>query len=140
MQCCMFDTKSLKTKIKPLTNTSTKLNFAIRPLAILIFYPFPFFVKTFDIKIFWLMPILRSPSERQTAWTVCSFFDQRFMKLASSPRVNDGPTLFTVILQARDVRAEKWRKFSATAHAMAFVTHLVVKDVRFHFDLLVKND
>jgi hypothetical protein len=54
--------------------------------------------------------------------------------------VDDGPTLFTVILQARDVGAEKWRKLSAATHAMTFVTHLVIKHVRFYFDLRVKND
>lgn len=128
--------------MRPLANATTKLNLVIIPPffhLFLIFTPPPVFLKTCYFKISSFVSTSRSPSERQTSWTVCTLLDQRFMKLASSSRVNDRPTLFTVILQARDVGAEKWREFSAAAYPMTFITHLVVKDVRFYFDLLVEN-
>ena len=38
-------------------------------------------------------------------------------------------------LQARDIGAEEWRKFSCTSRSLALVTMLVVEDIRLDLDL-----
>lgn len=40
-------------------------------------------------------------------------------------------------LQTSNIRAEEWCKFATTALSLAFITHLVIENVWFHFDTLV---
>lgn len=48
------------------------------------------------------------------------------MELAAGARVDLGPAVLAVVLQARDVGAEERGELAGTATAAALVTHLVV--------------
>ena len=66
---------------------------------------------------------------------VAPLLHQWLVKLSAGSRVNAGPAVLAVVLQARDVGAEEGRKLAAAARALALVAQLVVQHVWLHFHL-----
>ncbi len=89
------------------------------------------------MKMKYIKNLCRSPAviHRRVSGSVASFFHQWLVELTSRPGMNDCPALLTVVQQAGDVGAEERSEFAIAAHSVAFVAHLVVKHVGFHFNL-----
>lgn len=66
-----------------------------------------------------------------------AFFNKGLVVLATLPAVYLNPTLLTVILKACDIGAEERRKFTTASRTLAFVTHLVIQDIRLDLHPLV---
>lgn len=76
-----------------------------------------------------------APTKRYSPGSIGSFLDQWLVKLATRSGVDLCPTVLTVVLQTRDIRTEEGSKLAPTASPLTFITHLVVKHVRLHFNL-----
>lgn len=76
-----------------------------------------------------------APAEGDVAWSVSSLLHQRFVELTAGARVDAGPAVLTIVLQARDVGTEERGELASTACALALVTHLIVQHVRLHLHL-----
>lgn len=80
-----------------------------------------------------------APAEGDMAWSVSSLLHQRFVELAAGARVDAGPAVLTVVLQARDVGTEERGELASTARSLALVTHLIVQHVRLHLHLQMRD-
>lgn len=69
------------------------------------------------------------------AGPVTSLLYQWFVELSPSTRVYACPAVFTVILQTGNIGTKEWSKFSTTASALAFITHLIIQHIWLHFHL-----
>ena len=76
-----------------------------------------------------------APAEGHSAWAVSSLLDQRLVKLTARARVDLSPAVLAVVLEACDVSAEEWCELSTASSSLAFVAHLIIKNVGFHFNL-----
>lgn len=76
-----------------------------------------------------------APAERHVSGAVASLLYQWLVKFSAGPRVDAGPAVLAVVLQAGDVGTEEGRKLAAAACALALVTHLVVQHVRLNLHL-----
>lgn len=75
------------------------------------------------------------PAEVDLTWAISTFLYQWLMELTSCTGVDICPTKLTVILQASDIGTEKGSKFSTTACALAFITHLVIQHIWLYLHL-----
>ena len=75
------------------------------------------------------------PAERDRPWSVTPLLDQGLVELSSGAGMYDGPAVVAVVLEAGHVGAKERGKLAATAHTLALVAHLIIKDVRFHLHL-----
>lgn len=76
-----------------------------------------------------------APAEGHVSRAVAPFLHQWLVKLAAGSRVDAGPAVLTVVLQAGDVGTEEGGELPPAACPLALVTHLVVQDVRLHLHL-----
>lgn len=81
-----------------------------------------------------------APAEWDVAGPVTSFLYQWFVELSPSTRVYACPAVFTVILQTGNIGTKEWSKFSTTASALAFITHLIIQHIWLHFHLRWKEE
>lgn len=79
------------------------------------------------------------PSKWNRSWSVSAFFNEWLVKFSAGSGMYDRPTLFTVVLQACHVGAEKGREFPGTPCAVTLVTELVIQHVRLDFNLEKTN-
>lgn len=84
--------------------------------------------------------VVSTPAEGHGSGSVSPFLDQGLVELPAGPRVDLGPALLTVILQTGDVGAEEGSELAPTSGSLAFVTHLVVQDVRLDLHLSMTNN
>lgn len=66
---------------------------------------------------------------------VTPLLHQWLVKLSAGPRVDAGPAVLAVVLQAGDVSAEKGSEFPSTASTLTLITQLIVQDVGLHLHL-----
>lgn len=76
-----------------------------------------------------------APAEGDMAWSVSSLLHQRFVELAAGARVDAGPAVLTVVLQARDIGTEERGELASAARTLALITHLIIQYVRLHLHL-----
>ena len=76
-----------------------------------------------------------APAERDRARSICSFFDQRLVELPAGAAVDLCPAVLAVILETRDVGTEERSELASASRTLAFITHLVIQNVRLHFNL-----
>lgn len=79
------------------------------------------------------------PAEGDVPGPVPALLHQRLVELPAGPGVDGGPAVFTVILQAGDVGAEKRGELPPAAGPLTLVTQLVIQDVWLHFHLQPKQ-
>lgn len=79
----------------------------------------------------WTPPTPSAPTEGHVSRAVTPFLHQWLVKLSAGSRVDAGPAVFAIVLQAGDVGTEEGGKLAPTACPLALVAHLVVQDVRF---------
>lgn len=76
-----------------------------------------------------------APSEGHVSRAVAPLLHQWLVKLSAGPRVDAGPAVLAVVLQAGDVGTEEGGKLPPAARPLALITHLVIQDVRLHLHL-----
>lgn len=76
-----------------------------------------------------------APAEGDVSRAVAALFHQWLVKLSAGSRVDAGPAVLAVVLQASDVGTEEGGELPPAASPLALVTHLVVQDVRLHLHL-----
>lgn len=80
-------------------------------------------------------PLPSAPAEGHVSRAVASLLHQWLVKFPAGSRVDAGPAVLAVVLQAGDIGAEEGGKLPPAARPLALVTHLVVQDVRLHLHL-----
>ena len=76
-----------------------------------------------------------APAEGHVSRAVAPLLHQWLVKLSAGPRVDAGPAVLAVVLQAGDVGTEEGGELPPAACPLALVTHLVVQDIRLHLHL-----
>ena len=69
-------------------------------------------------------------------WAVPILFDEAAMVLCAGGRVHCGPAMLAVVSQTVYVSAKVGCVSSGAVNAVAFITDLIVQDVRLDFDLV----
>lgn len=78
-----------------------------------------------------------APAEGHMSRPVPPLFDQGLVEVAAGPGVDGSPAELAVILETRDVGAKERSELPSAARALAFVTQLIVQDIRLHLHPLV---
>lgn len=76
-----------------------------------------------------------APAEGHVSRAVAPLLHQWLVKLSAGSRVDAGPAVLAVVLQAGDVGTEEGGELPPTACPLALITHLVIQDVRLHLHL-----
>lgn len=79
-----------------------------------------------------------APAEGHVSRAVPPFLHQWLVELSTSPGVNAGAAVLTIVLQASDIGTEEGGKLASAPRPLALVTHLVIQDVRLHLHLRSK--
>lgn len=61
--------------------------------------------------------------------------DEATMILRARCRMDSSPAMLTVVAETMDVAAEVWSVTTIAVHSLALVANLIVKHIRFHFNL-----
>ena len=75
--------------------------------------------------------------EVDSSGAVSVLLDETAVVLRAWRRVDGCPAVLAVVAQAVDVATEVGGVASTTMQSMTFITHLVIKNIWFHLDLLV---
>lgn len=94
----------------------------------------PFFPCQTEASLLYLIP-----AKVDLTRTISTFLHQWLMELTSCTGVDICPTKLTVILQASDIGTKKGGKFSTTACALAFITHLVIQHIWLYLHLEIEK-
>lgn len=76
-----------------------------------------------------------APTEGDVSRAVAPLLHQWLVKLSAGSRVDAGPAVLAVVLQAGDVGTEEGGELPPTASPLALIAHLVVQNVRLHLHL-----
>ena len=78
---------------------------------------------------------ISSVAEEVSPWAIISLLYQWLMVLLARRGMHRDPAKLAEVLQTCDIATEKWGKLASTSHPIAFVTHLVIKNIWFDFNL-----
>lgn len=73
------------------------------------------------------------PAEGNMPRTVAAFLHQGLVELPARPRMNGGPAIFAIILEAGDISTEKRSELPSAAGPLTLITQLVVQDIWLNF-------
>ena len=77
-----------------------------------------------------------APAEGHVSRAVAALLHQWLVKFPAGSRVDAGPAILAVVLQAGDIGTEEGGKLPSTACSLALIAHLVIQDVRLHLHLM----